>query len=128
MNSITFYIIRTLITGLLILVLTGCLASGGGGGGGGGANYGTGTASLSWLPPTTDTEGNYLSDLSGYKIYYGTEAGNYTESVTIDNPGVSNYLIENLQEGYTYYFVMTAIDADGIESGYSAVGSKTITS
>lgn len=122
MNSINFQI-RALIIGVLILVLTGCL---GGGGGGGGASQGTGTASLSWMPPTQDTEGNYLSDLAGYKIYYGTELGNYSDVIIIDNPGIVNYVIENLMGGNTYYFVITAYDSAGDESGYSGVGSKTI--
>lgn len=127
MNTISFQI-RVLLTGLAMLVLTGCIVPGGGGSGGGGVSaFGTGTASLSWLPPTQNTDGSSISNLAGYKIYYGTEIGNYTDVINIDNPGVANYVIENLLAGYTYYFVLTAYDADGNESSYSGVGSKTIT-
>lgn len=28
-----------------------------------------------------------MTDLAGYRIYYGTVAGNYTETIEIDSPG-----------------------------------------
>lgn len=31
-----------------------------------------GSATLSWTPPTKNTDGSRLTDLAGYKIYYGT--------------------------------------------------------
>src|SRR5438309_11629995 len=31
----------------------------------------SGTATLSWLAPTTNTDGAALTDLAGYVIYYG---------------------------------------------------------
>lgn len=121
--------IYMLALGLSLLILTGCVIDSGGGSvsGGGGVGVGVGVASLSWMPPTQKADGSTLSNLAGYKIYYGTEIGNYTEVITIDNPGVANYVIENLLAGYTYYFVLTSYDTDGNESGYSGVGSKTIT-
>lgn len=128
--------IHTLFALLLILLLSAC--AGGGGGDDGvntndnsdGADLGSGsiygTATLSWLPPTENTDGSALTNLAGYNIYYGTEAGNYTEVITIDNPGIAEYIVENLPSGNTYYFVITAFDADGNESEYSPTGSKTI--
>jgi hypothetical protein len=66
-----------------------------------------------------------LTDLSGYRIYWGSSPGNYPNSVTVDNPGLSSYVIENLTPG-TWEFVTTAINADGVESDFSNAASKTI--
>ena len=85
-----------------------------------------GTATLSWLPPTENTDGSVLTDLAGYKIYYGTESGNYTSTITIDNPGIATYVVDNLPGGNTYYFVITSFTTGGLESEYSTMGSKTI--
>ena len=86
----------------------------------------TGTASLSWLPPTENTDGSPLTNLQGYKIYYGTTPGVYPNVITIDNPGISSYVVENLSENNTYYFVLTAYNTNGVESSYSDMISKSI--
>jgi hypothetical protein len=85
----------------------------------------TGSATLSWQPPTQRTDGSPLSDLAGYRILYGTSPGNYSNRITLENPGLTSYVIGNLSPG-TWYFVMTAFDTTGAESDYSGVGSKTI--
>jgi hypothetical protein len=92
---------------------------------GGGAAAGTGSATLAWAPPTQRQDGSTLSNLAGYRIYYGPSATNLTESVLIDTPGVTQYTVDNLSAG-TWSFVITAVDADGNESSYSAAASKTI--
>lgn len=86
---------------------------------------GNGAATLSWTPPTTNLDGSSLTNLAGYKIYYGTQPGNYPNVITIDNPGLSAYVIENLQPN-TYYFAMTAYNTSGSESPHSNTASKTI--
>jgi len=35
-----------------------------------------GSALLSWNAPSTNEDGTPLTDLAGYKIYYGTATGN----------------------------------------------------
>jgi hypothetical protein len=85
----------------------------------------TGSASLSWTPPTTNTDGSPLTNLSGYRVYWGTALGNYPNSVTLNNAGLASYVVENLAPG-TYYFVVTALSSAGSESAYSNTGSKTI--
>ena len=84
-----------------------------------------GRATLSWAPPTQRDDGSPLFGLEGFRIYYGTSPGNYPNQVTITNPGITSVVIENLPPG-TYYFVATAYDFAGVESGYSAIVSKTI--
>jgi hypothetical protein len=86
---------------------------------------GSGAVSLSWSPPTTRSDGTTLSNLTGYRIYYGTTQGNYSNSVDINNAGITEYILENLTPN-TYYFVITAYDSQGVESDFSNVVSKTI--
>jgi hypothetical protein len=70
---------------------------------------------LAWQPPTENTDGSTLTDLIGYKIHYGTESQNYTSEVSVDNPTLSRYVVENLPAG-TYYFALTAYNSNGTES------------
>jgi len=84
-----------------------------------------GTALLSWTPPTRNTDDSPLQDLAGYKIRYGTSPGNYSETITVSNPGLSSYLVENLVAA-EWFFVMTSFNTSSIESVYSLEVSKTI--
>ena len=77
------------------------------------------STSLSWTAPTQNSDGSTLVDLAGYRIYYGQKSGIYENSITISNPGVTSYLVENLVPG-TYYFAATTLNSRGIESQYSA--------
>lgn len=95
--------------------------SGGGGGTGGGTS--TGTATLAWKAPATNTDGTPLTDLAGFKVYYGTASGTYTNTVTIGK--ATSYSVNNLAPG-TYYFTVTAYDTTGLESGYSNEVAKTV--
>lgn len=104
-----------LIIATSIYFLSGC---GGGGYSGGSDRSGPGSATVSWMPPTSNTDGSYLSDLAGYRIYYGTSPSDYTDSLEINNPGLSSYVVEGLDET-TWYFVMTAVNTSGVESSYS---------
>lgn len=86
---------------------------------------GTGTALLSWLPPTENTDNSPYTDPAGYKIYYGTSPGNYNTPIIINDSGLSSFLVEGLGNS-DWYFVMTAFNLSGIESDYSTEVSKTI--
>lgn len=48
---------------------------------------GNGTALFSWMPPTQNTDGSSLTDLAGYKIWYGTSPGNYSDTITLAYSG-----------------------------------------
>ncbi|MGQ9570017.1 MAG: hypothetical protein ACUVUQ_04075, partial [Thermodesulfovibrionales bacterium] len=50
-------------------------------------------------------------------IYYGTEQNNFSKVIDVGN--LTEYKIENLATGDTYYFVITAYDTAGNESEYS---------
>jgi len=81
------------------------------------------SVTLSWTPPTENSDGSNLTDLSAYKIYYGVSSGNYYNQIRIDNPGLSTYVVENLIPG-TYYFAATAVNSFGVESEYSNEARK----
>ncbi len=85
----------------------------------------TGTATLSWQPPTQNDDGSPLADLAGYKVYWGQSHGSYTHSVTLTNPGVTRFVIESLTPG-TWYFATTAFNRKNVESHYSNAASKII--
>jgi len=57
------------------------------------------------------------SDVTGYKVYYGTQSGTYTEVVDAGNN--TSCTIPDLVVGATYYFAVTAYDSYGYESAYS---------
>jgi ABC-type Fe2+-enterobactin transport system substrate-binding protein len=77
------------------------------------------TVTLSWLPPTTNTDGTTLTDLAGYRILYGSQSGKYVQSVDVNSAGLTRYVLESLPSG-TYYFAMTARNSGGSESAVSA--------
>ena len=85
----------------------------------------TGSIVVNWLPPTERDDGSPLTDLAGYKLYWGTALGHYPNLASIPNPGVATYVIDQLAPG-TYYLVATAYDSHGIESGYSDVVTQTV--
>jgi hypothetical protein len=86
----------------------------------------TGSATLTWLAPTSNVDETPITDLAGFNIYYGTAPGAYDNVININNPGISSYVIENLTANTTYHFAVTAVDMAGNESTYSNPVSATI--
>ena len=83
-----------------------------------------GTATLTWQQPKTYEDGTPLTDLAGYKIYYGSSSGVYTNTIDVGN--VRTYQLQSLADGVTYYFNVTAYNTGLLESGYATEVSKTI--
>jgi ABC-type oligopeptide transport system substrate-binding subunit len=88
-------------------------------------NKGSGTATLSWQAPTTNTDGAALTDLAGYRIYYGMNADDLTQTVQLTGLGLQTYVIDDLGSG-AWYFAIKAVTSTGVESALSDVVSKTI--
>jgi Fibronectin type III domain len=85
----------------------------------------TGSASLSWVAPTQNTDGTPIVGLAGYHIYYGTSAGAMTTTVTLTDPTETSYVVSGLAPG-TYYFSIVAYNSAGVDSSESNTASKTI--
>ena len=73
---------------------------------------------LFWRAPTTNRDGSALQDLAGYRLHYGESSRNYTTSHDVGNQ--TSYTLQGLQSGRTYYVAVTAYDASGNESAFSA--------
>ncbi len=76
------------------------------------ANVVTGSATLSWTPPTANTDGSQLTTLAGYRIYYGTSQSQLDEVIEIPNPGIASYQIDDLSQG-TWYFSVHSYTSGG---------------
>lgn len=83
------------------------------------------SADVSWTAPTSNTNGSALTDLAGYRIYYGTGPGKLDASIDVPNAGASDYVVTGLTSG-TWYFAVAAYTNVGVESTLSSVVSKTI--
>lgn len=76
-----------------------------------------GNTQLAWTPPTSNVDGTVLTDLAGFRIYWGTQPGNYTDNAEV-GPFVTQYDLSGLQTD-AYWVAMTAFNIDGTESAYS---------
>jgi fibronectin type 3 domain-containing protein len=109
-----------ILTILIAFSLAGCGGSGGSGG------SGAGMASLKWVAPTENTDDSELIDLSGYNIYYGDSANQLVSKVSIVDPSVTEYVVQNLNANTLYYFAITSVNSLSIESAYSNIVSKQL--
>lgn len=85
----------------------------------------TGSATLRWAPPTQTTDGQPLSDLAGYRVYYGQATFRLDRTTTIHDPAATMVVINNLGSG-TWFFAVSAFTRTGSESAMSNVVSKLI--
>jgi hypothetical protein len=122
-----------LITLLVTLLLSACSSGGSGASTDFLENFTTGgtdstrdsvpsvNVSLSWVAPAEreDNTPLSLSEIAGYKLYYGTKQGQYTKSIDINDSTAQNFTFTDLVAG-TYYIAVTTYDTDGRESQYSS--------
>jgi hypothetical protein len=73
--------------------------------------------SLGWNPSTS-------TNVAGYAVHYGTESGVYT--TRIDAGTNTSASISGLSGGMTYYFVVSAYDAQAVESNPSNEAMFTV--
>jgi hypothetical protein len=84
-----------------------------------------GSVTLSWYPPTQNADGSALTDLAGYRIYYGYDVDALDRVITLQNPGLTRLVVEDLATA-TWHFSMTSVNSSGSESARSPMVSKTI--
>lgn len=75
------------------------------------------TINLAWDKVTLGVDDLPLQELTGYKVYKGTAAGDYSTPLVTITPATENYSFEQSIIG-TYFFVVTAYNSVG-ESGHS---------
>jgi fibronectin type III domain protein len=80
---------------------------------------------LGWVPPTENSDGSPITNLAGFKIHYGMTSSEYTQTIALGNAGLTRYVVDSLPSG-TYYFAITAYNAQGIESPLSGEISTTV--
>lgn len=85
----------------------------------------TGSATLSWTPPTTNTDGSALNDLAGYRVVYGRSSTTLDQLVQISSASARTYTVTGLSTG-TWYFALKSYNTAGVESDMSNIGTKVI--
>jgi fibronectin type 3 domain-containing protein len=76
------------------------------------------SAVLSWTAST--------SIVVGYYVYRGTQTGGPYTRLNSTPVAVTGYTDSTVQSGLTYFYVVTAVDSNNVESVYSNEGSKLI--
>jgi hypothetical protein len=89
------------------------------------AGTATGSVTLNWTPPTQNEDGSQLTNLAAYRILWSRDGSSFRNSVRVNNPSVTRYVVENLTPG-TYEFSATAINSAGVESRFSNSITKVV--
>jgi hypothetical protein len=78
------------------------------------------SVTLTWIASTS-------SNVAGYNVYRGTTSGGpYATNVNSSLVTGLSYTDTTVLAGQTYYYVLTAVDTSGNESGYSTQTAATI--
>jgi hypothetical protein len=78
----------------------------------------TGSVTLAWEHPTENEDGTTLTDLAGYRVYWG-RSPNPPYPNSIDLPASqTSYVVGGLADG-DWYFVVTARNGRSAESPFS---------
>jgi len=85
-----------------------------------------GTAKLTWVAPTQNTDGSTLTNLAGFKVFKAGASADVAAAtpVIISSPTTLTYTYSGLNAG-THYFGVKAFST--IDSSMSAIVSKVIT-
>lgn len=101
---------------LLVLILAFPLVGCSGGDGSARASV----AALSWVAPSEREDGSVLSlsEIAGYRIYYGVESGNYQGQIDVNDGSAVQAQISGISLG-KYFVALTTVDTEGRESSFS---------
>jgi hypothetical protein len=84
-----------------------------------------GSAMLRWTPVTQNSDGTVLTDLAGYKVFYGVSPDALNTTVVLTDPNLTTYEVTGLASG-TWYFAVAAYTASGTQGALSEVASKSV--
>lgn len=92
----------------------------------------TGSATVSWTPPTTNTDGSTIpatgpGSLAGFEVFHALTAAQVAGSTPINVPNktATSLVIPNLPVG-AHYYAAKAYNVDGIRSDLSATANNVI--
>ena len=74
---------------------------------------------------TLDWNDNIEGDMNGYNVYRSTTSGSGYSKLNVSLVADSNYIDDAVTNGIPYYYVVTAVDTNDYESGYSNEASAT---
>lgn len=86
----------------------------------------TGTATVTWVAPTTNTNGTPLTDLAGFRVFVGQSSTSFPQSHETRNAAARSLPITGLASG-TWYFMVRPFNSNDKESSDSNVVQKTLT-
>jgi hypothetical protein len=84
-----------------------------------------GMVQLSWSKPERNTDGSSLTNLAGYRIYYGNASTALNKQIELYSANTTSAMIENLSAG-TWYFAIASRNTDNIVSASSTVISASV--
>jgi hypothetical protein len=82
----------------------------------------SGSVTLNWQAPKTNTDGTPLKDVAGYTINYGTGATHLVHTVKV---AATSYTFQNLEQG-VWFFSVSAYTTAGVEGAPSAAVSTQV--
>ncbi len=87
---------------------------------------GEGSVTVSWIPPTTFSDGTPLSpsQLQAFRLYLGEDEENMQKIIDIDpNENMSSYQVRYnanaIERNFTYFVAMSTVTSGGLESELS---------
>lgn len=83
------------------------------------------SATISWSVPLLNTNGTSLTDVAGYRVYYGTNPSSLSNAMLVSGAGVGSVVVSGLIQG-TYYFAVSTVNSSGVESAPSNPVSRTV--
>ena len=89
------------------------------------APQGMQSVTLSWTAPTKSTDGTPIGEISGYRVYAGTDPDKLFLRGGVTGAESTHYVVTGLDSG-TYYFAVSAYTAAGLESERTAVIKKVL--
>lgn len=77
-----------------------------------GTTSSNGSVTLSWTAPTLNVDGTPLTDISGYRLYFGSGTGNMTLLASVTDPTTTSRNLTGVASG-TYYFSVAVVNSAG---------------
>lgn len=87
---------------------------------------GNAATTVTWIPPTQNTDGSALTNLAGYRVVYGRTAAALDQVRQVAVPAATNVALGNLASGQ-WFFGVIAYNANGVDADLSNMVTKTVT-